>query len=285
MTCECLESIDPQLVDEIIIVDNSACETEAAALAIGVNSTRSTIGHSIEIVTPPKNLGFGRGVNLAVAIARNKWNPTYYLVINNDAKLQAGALEALISHMNRHRDCAACGPQILTEGGLDLTNSIHYYLPTLAIISKYHIPHSTPYLMGCCLLVRASNFVHGDIFDEDFFMYGEDVELSLRIAKNKLEIAVVESASAIHTGSASSKNGSPFYEHQLCLSHMILFDKFYAQKKRSGIIRKILNRAALLTRALIRSYRSKSLVPLNSYRKACTDYRSSQKKNIKQPTT
>src|SRR5690606_5305939 len=78
-----------------------------------------------------------------------------------------------------------------------------YYHPWLALVTRRPLPGSFPYLSGCCMLVhRPDNAM--PLFDEDFFMYGEDVELSWRMRRSGARLVLVDGDYVRHEGSAST---------------------------------------------------------------------------------
>jgi GT2 family glycosyltransferase len=101
------------------------------------------------------------------------------------------------------------------------------------------------------------------IFDEDFFMYGEDAELGCRLAKTPGSMVAIPDILVLHEGSASSSQGSPFYEQRMVAAHFILARKL--ARNRGDWVLMVLARALTLgLRAIIRSIRFHSFVPLHS---------------------
>ncbi|OZB61409.1 MAG: hypothetical protein B7X31_10755, partial [Thiomonas sp. 13-66-29] len=112
---------------------------------------------------------------------------------------------------------------------------------------------------GCCLLIRADQ-VRPDLFDKDFFFYGEDVMLGFDLARRGVSVAECKEATVIHAGSASAKNGSMFYEYHMVRAHWLLARKL----ARNGFERNLFVAARCVTmplRACVRSVRGRSLTP------------------------
>ena len=123
-----------------------------------------------------------------------------------------------------------------------------------------------PYLTGCCLLVDR-RIVDEGLFDEDFFMYGEDVELSWRLRLSGWETACVSQARVLHEGTGSSHHGGLFYEHHVARGHLLLAKKL--AKHRWEV--PCLYLGSLLTlsaRAVLRAIRFQSFVPISAWIKA-----------------
>jgi GT2 family glycosyltransferase len=121
-------------------------------------------------------------------------------------------------------------------------------------------PLSFPYLSGCCLLFRRSLVENEPLFDEDFFMYGEDVYLSWRIQKTGKAITCTDDVTIIHEGTGSSNHGDLFYEYHVARGHILLALKTCEHHYDLPLF--MLGRILYLsTRALIRSLRYFNLTP------------------------
>lgn len=99
------------------------------------------------------------------------------------------------------------------------------------------------------------------LFDEAFFMYGEDCELGWRLSPQS--IVYVDEELVTHEGSASSGLGSRFYEERMVAAHLILAQKI-AKNRTEYALFLILRMISLPIRACIRSFRFRSLVPFYS---------------------
>ena len=103
-----------------------------------------------------------------------------------------------------------------------------------------------------------------ELFDEDFFMYGEDVWLSWHVMRLGYRLACATSTSIEHEGSASSKHGGLFYEYHSARVHVLLGLKMVRHpiEVPALIVGRIFY---LLARALFRSVRFRSMNPLRAY--------------------
>lgn len=151
----------------------------------------------------PHNPGYGGGHNHAIgdALARGS---AYHFVLNPDIYIAAGDLGAMLRFMERHRDVGLLSPRVhYPDGRLQplcklLPNPadmlLRRLLPALHRSSGrqalYELHHSgydrlmeVPVLSGCFLLLRADVLRQVGLFDERFFLYFEDVDLSRRIGR------------------------------------------------------------------------------------------------------
>lgn len=149
------------------------------------------------------NLGYGKAHNIAIRKSMEEGVP-YHLVLNPDVYFEKGVLEKLYEFMEENRDVGLIMPKVLYPNG-----EIQYLcklLPTpMDLIFRRFIPikswkekrnyiyelrftgynkiMNVPYLSGCFMFLRVSALKEVGIFDERYFMYLEDTDLSRRIHK------------------------------------------------------------------------------------------------------
>jgi hypothetical protein len=178
-------------------------------------------------------------------------------LLNNDAVATKGLVAALLAAARGNPKAALVSPRIDWAGQ---QVSYYWYQPYLALVTRNQFPGSFPYLSGCCLLVDAALLVEGPLFDEDFFMYGEDVELSARAVQAGRKIMCVPGAMIFHNGAGSSHMGSLFYEFHVVKGHLLLASKLpfgFTQHSIARFIRILM----LGARAALRTVRYRSLIP------------------------
>jgi N-acetylglucosaminyl-diphospho-decaprenol L-rhamnosyltransferase len=258
-TTACLRSLLDQNLDSVMVVDNSGDVDANTKLKESLsNFEKHKPSFVIHRMVNDCNLGFAAGVNKALRWVEDKYPHRYYLLINNDAQATPGMLSKLQKYMLENNDTVIVAPNI--DHGSRKT-SYFWYNRYTGILTKKQIFGSFAYLTGCCLLVER-RIIKGNLFDEDFFMYGEDIELSWRISKFKLNIACIKDAIVLHEGVGSSKQGEFFYEYHMAKCHMILASKL-AENKFEMLFLFIGRYAVLTLRALIRSLRYKNTTSLN----------------------
>lgn len=213
----------------------------------------------VQLVYSPTNVGFGKGMNGALAelAQRNYAGPV--LLVNNDARVQPGMRNALEAELADSALPTLVAPRIIQNGH---KQGWLYYQPWLALVTRCRLPGSLPYLSGCCLLVARPNNTQ-PLFDEEFFMYGEDVELSWRISQQGGRLALLDRTYVSHVGSASSGQASEAYERYLVRSHWLLAEKLASSATTKTLMR-ALRVPSLFARASIRALRFRSLVPLRA---------------------
>lgn len=256
-TSTCLRSLLAQDVAHVLAWDNSedggASATELERLMTGENRFR--------IATEGRNLGFAVGVNRGLEVLRTEFPGSAVLLINNDAVLLQGALGTFQEALELHPDAEILYPDIDHDGWV--RGTVYYHRLT-GVITDRHLPGSFPYASGCCLLVNLPKS-GALLFDEDFFMYGEDIELGARLSQRNGAMVHLPNLLVHHEGSASSRIGSPFYEARVVAAQWII-----ARKLSKGyfdrLLVMVLRGAWLGLRSLVRSLRFRSLIPLRALR-------------------
>lgn len=274
-TRKCLDSLLSENVRQALIVDNS--EDAGASLALLSEDIHnwSSAGLKIAVERPKSNLGFSAGVNLGLACIGRRNSKACVLLLNNDATLVAGAHAALLKAIESKATAVASACMVHPSG--TVTPFAHYH-PLLALLSRRPIPGAYRYLSACCMLIPSA-LVEDHLFDEEFFFYGEDIELGWRLTALGIEQVPVPEAMVNHDGSASSRNGSMFYEYHINRAHWLLARK--TAKNRGEYVAALVARIIILPlRSIIRSVRFLSLVPMRALVNATFDVACDQRKTL-----
>ncbi len=254
-TIECVRSLLAEGVHHVLVWDNSEDEGRSAL------TVRTGLGDEkrVSIELSAVNLGFAAGVNCGIDRILDVYPDAWILLINNDARLTTGALAELRNGLLRAPMAGIAYPAIFQNGRI--SGTVHYQR-WFGLLSRRPLPGSDPHASGCCMLIDPACTGRA-VFDEDFFMYGEDAELGCRLRHRPGTLLHVPQARVEHEGSATGHNGSPFYETRLVAAHLILARKL--ARSRFGHFGLLLGRAVMLpVRALLRAVRQRSLVPLHA---------------------
>lgn len=171
--------------------------------------------HRVKYFKSNKNLGFAGGTNFLI----NKTNSDYVVFLNNDTEVDKNWLKELIIFAEKNK-VASCQPKILNlnnksnfdhagaSGGF--IDKYGYLFCRGRIFSKtekdngqYNKPRQIFWASGACMLVKRKTLEKTGIFDEDFFLYGEELDLCWRINNSGEKIFIVPSAKISHLGSYS----------------------------------------------------------------------------------
>lgn len=201
----------------IYVVDNS--DDEGATRA--EFNTLHGEDAAVEFVDSPSNLGFAAGVNLGLTSIRRVGGIKRVLIINNDAVVEPGAIAKLSCVLDLSSDALMSFPALMHSGRH--LGDVHYHR-WLALLGQRAMPGAFRVPRGCCLMLALERW-DGPLFDESFFMYGEEVELGWRLRHQHGALIFVPDCRVIHEGSASAVNGSLFYEEHTAAAHWILSDR------------------------------------------------------------
>ena len=177
--------------------------------------------HGAELVVPGSNLGYGGGANLGARGGDEPW----VVVANPDIVWSPGSLDVLLEAAERHPGAGALGPALLNTDGTrypsaralpSLRQGIGHALlvrvwPGNPWTRAYRRDHETSgraertagWLSGACLLLRREAFEAVGGFDEDYFMFFEDVDLGRRLGEAGWTNLHLPAAEGTHRGGAS----------------------------------------------------------------------------------
>lgn len=163
----------------ITVVDNSP--TDALRTAVE--------GSGAEYIFSGDNRGFGAGHN--IALRKYLAEVPYHLVMNADVDVPSGTLEELANYMDAHPGVGLVMPKVCFPDDREQPQARHLPTPVTLIVRRLfrretgsrssQEPAAVPFLSGCFMLLRGSVLEKSGLFDERFFLYMEDVDLSRRI--------------------------------------------------------------------------------------------------------
>jgi N-acetylglucosaminyl-diphospho-decaprenol L-rhamnosyltransferase len=181
-----------------------------------------------------ENKGFGAGNNAGMRVASGKW----FLLLNSDAWLQPGALEALVDFAEAHPDAAVVGPRLLNPDGT-LQRSVRGFPTVWRIATEYLFlrklaprsralnafyaggfdhdePREADFLMGSVLLVRRAAVEAVGGFDERYFMFSEETDWCYRLREAGWTTWFFPGAEAVHVGGATTtQSWGPMFREQV----------------------------------------------------------------------
>lgn len=210
----CLASITanpPVLPFEVLVFDNASEDGSAEAVAAQYPQVRVEVG--------PENLGFARANNRAASQAQGQ----FWLLLNPDTVVHPGAVEALVRYLAEQPRVAAVGPRLINPDGspqpsIERLPSLFrewwrlFHLDRLYPVSQYtkavlasQVPQRIEVLNGACLLLRADAVRPLGLFDEDYFVYSEEVDLCDRLGQAGWELHWLPEATVTHSGGRSTR--------------------------------------------------------------------------------
>ncbi len=235
---------------EIFVVDNASEDGS-------VEMVRQKFP-DVHLIANTENLGFAKANNQALKLARGK----YILLINPDTIVQEDTFKVLISFLESHPDCGMVGCKVLNpDGTLQLACRRSFPTPWVAftkmvglsslfpkskIFARYNLTYLDPNevaevdaVSGSFMMIRREVYEKIGGLDEDFFMYGEDIDWCYRIKKAGWKIYYVPFTQIIHFKGESTKRSNideirVFYE-----AMKIFVRKHYKEFALLGVILRI----------------------------------------------
>ena len=157
----------------------------------------------ITLIANPDNKGFGKANNQAFKSSRGR----YIFMLNPDAVCMTNQdLAHAAAFMDEHQQDGLVGTRILNANHqLEKTAWHHYPRQTQTQADFSSLPGVYATVLGASMIARREVFEKVNGFDEDFFLYGEETDLCLRIRKAGYSIGYCESVTVMHIGSASER--------------------------------------------------------------------------------
>lgn len=226
LVVECLASLVGELGalrgGRVIVVDNASGDDSVGCIAAAIRA--NGWGGWAEVLALPRNGGFAYGNNHAIQRAREH-DPQLGTIVclNPDTTVHAGAIAALIGHLDRTPQAGIAGASIEDEHGV-LQRSAHPFHSPLAeldsgaqlgvitsligarSLSKGATDELQPsdWVSGACFAVRAEVFNAIGLFDEGYFLYFEETDFCLRAKRAGWSCWYVPSARVRHVEGAST---------------------------------------------------------------------------------
>lgn len=201
----------------------------------------------VKFIVNKTNRGFGKANNQALMQASGK----YTLLINPDTIISEDTLDVMYSHMEANPNTALAGCKLLNPDGSFAPESRRQVpTPSIALwkalgltslfpksrrFAGYYMnwldedePSKVPVLSGSFMFCRTDVLKLMGGFDEDFFMYGEDIDLCYRVSKEGYDIDYVPQTSIIHYKGESTRKGGLDYHIIFNKSNYLFFRKHFS---------------------------------------------------------
>lgn len=206
----CLESLQRNGVADIVVVDNTSSD-----------QTAKTLGNlPVKLVVNKENVGFARAANQGAQSITDYRLPItdYILFLNPDAALQPGSLAGAVSYLQQHPQVGAAGLLLCDKTGRPERDAFGSEVTPLSLftrhlkkyklpITDYRLPIKCAWVSGGALLVRRSVFEDIGGFDQQFFMYWEDVDFCRRVRGAGRTVVIIPAARVVHRRGHSLLDG------------------------------------------------------------------------------
>ena len=227
---------------EILVVDNASSDDTLNQL--------KKFGNSVKIIETGSNLGFSKGINYGAKNAKGE----YLLFINPDALVKNGKLTDMISVFEENEKIGILGGKMIGQDGVSEKSAgrffglIQIFLLVLGLDEIFGVRFSpeklskVDFVSGGFMMVRSNLFKKLNGFDENFFMYIEDMDICYRAKNAGFDTYFTPVVSISHAGQGSSnrtfaiiniykgilyfcKQNKPFWEYQII--RFLLFCKAF----------------------------------------------------------
>ncbi len=246
----CLQSVQKAIAGkdaEIIVADNHSTDGSKAYL--------SGKHPNIKFLWFSENYGFAKAYNKAVAEAKGE----YILILNPDTLVSENILDVFQKFADQHPGFGILGGKMIDGTGHFLPESkrgvptpivafskltnLYKYFP-FAPFNQYYAGHlsaeqagKVPVLTGALMFMRKDTYEEVGGFDERYFMYGEDIDLSYTILKSGKQNYYVPTAKIVHFKGESSQKDAAYYHNFLRTTF-----QFYSKHFRSFPVQETLMR-------------------------------------------
>jgi O-antigen biosynthesis protein len=247
---QCLASVSKaieQIDAEIIVVDNASVDDS-------VEQVRKLFP-AVVCISLDKNLGFSKANNLAARQAKGE----YLLLLNPDTLVAEDCFSKCIEYLDSDLKAGALGVKMIDGSGNYLPESkrglpdlwtsfckmtgVYKLFPNSSVFNGYYAGHldaskiqSVEVLTGAFMMIRRNVWEEVNGLDEDYFMYGEDIDLSYRILKSGYSNIYFPMASIIHYKGESTVKGSLNYVSAFYNAMILFTKKHYAGKNKIILI-------------------------------------------------
>lgn len=233
---------------EIILVDNASSDGSIQELKEDFKSRKDFI----HIIENTANLGFGKANNIGM----EQSSGAYILLLNSDTVVVEECLEKCMDYIERNQGVGALGCKIvLGDGSLDHAckrgfptpkASLYYFLKLdrknpmkYGLYDALHLGEDemgeVDALMGAFMLMPRKVLDEVGLFDEDYFMYGEDIDLCYRIKEAGYKVVYYPEGHIIHYKGGSSKKRRTKVIYDFHHAMWIFYRKHYYKKYNFGI--------------------------------------------------
>ncbi len=236
----------------------------------------------VKLIANKDNVGFSRANNQAIRESKGE----YVLLLNPDTVVEHDTFSKIIEFMDAHPDAGGLGVKMIDGKGNFLPESkrglptpdvalykisgLSKLFPKSRTFGKYHLGYldkdeinEVEILSGAFMFMRRSALDKTGLLDEDFFMYGEDIDLSYRIIKAGYKNYYFPDTRIIHYKGESTKKSSVNYVF-VFYNAMVIFARKHFSQKNARLFSLLINMAIWLraSMAILSRFLKKALLPL-----------------------
>lgn len=245
---------------EVIVIDNASID---GSVSMVVENFKE-----VKIISNQENVGFAKANNQGIRMS----HADYVLLLNPDTIIEEDTLEKTVLHLEKNNEIGGLGVYMVDGKGIYLPESkrgfpspsaafyklfgLSKLFPTNKTFGQYHLTYldkdklqNIDVLSGAFMLLRKSALDKVGLLDEDYFMYGEDIDLSYRLQQGGYQNCYFPNTKIIHFKGESTKKGNLNYV-KIFYQAMIIFSKKHLKNNNAFLLVFIL-KAAIYFRAFL----------------------------------
>jgi GT2 family glycosyltransferase len=208
---KCIKSINSKI--KIIVVENSD--------NIHIKNYLEKKFLNVEVIIAKENLGYGKGNNLGISKVKTQ----YVFILNPDTILEENCLKELYkAQLILRENFAILAPNLLNNYGYFLNRNNNYKKKSILEVD---------YVKGFAMLINLKKINFKKIFDENFFLFLEEIDLCKRIKNDGGKIFVVQESKVRHLAKQASGDGLNI---ELCRNWHWMWSLFYYNHKHFGLL-------------------------------------------------
>jgi len=225
----CLSSLKEtvgEIPSEIVIIDNQSTD--------GTPEWIRAHAPGVRLIVNTENVGFARANNQGISESRGK----YILFLNTDTVLEPQAVALLLEELRSNKNVGAVGPALLHEEKeyqVSFGKSVNFFrevVQKLVLNPFYRFrlkrgpnKRRVGWLSAACLITRRDILDEVGYFDENFFLFFEDIDLCRRIRERGYELLYLPQARVYHLGGASTEGLKLFSRYHYRKSQIYFYEK------------------------------------------------------------
>lgn len=226
---------------EVLVVDNASADQSAEMVEQEFPA--------VKLTRNVHNVGYAKANNKAIKLASGR----HLLLLNSDVEIMPDTLQKMLDYIEGHPEAGIAGPRVVREDGtLDLACRRSFPTPASALwhflglsflfprfkLSSYNLTYlpedveaDVDSVMGAFLLIRRAAVEKIGLLDEDYFMYGEDMDWCFRTKAAGWAVRYVPAVKVVHHKGSSSRKipGKALYEFHRAMS--LFYDKHYRRSR------------------------------------------------------
>lgn len=260
-TLTCVESLKkiyiPDFKLTILVIDNNSSER------LGLQS--ELLGKiQLKVIKSKENLGFSGGHNVGIKYALEN-GADYVLILNNDTYVDKNFIEELLQVAEADNDVGILIPKIYfapgfefhkdrysqkdlgkvlwyAGGNMDWANVIgHNRGVDIVDIGQFDKIEETELATGCCMMIKKEAFDKVGMFDNKYFLYYEDADLTTRVRKNGFKIVYIPKSIIWHKNAGSTGgSGSALQDYYITRNRLLFGIKYAPIRAKFALLRESL---------------------------------------------